>query len=119
VSQWRGGWRFYNDLARIERSIKELKQDYALGDIPMRRFDAKPLYVEVLRLAYNLVVGFQTSCLPPRWAAPALTGLLASSRVGLRFAVFTWRPLSAPRSLSVLKLTPHAQPSAFSCCKRR
>lgn len=66
-------WRFYNDRARVELSIKELKQDYALGEIPTRRFNANALYFEVLRLAYNLVVGFQTSCLPPRWAPSTLS----------------------------------------------
>lgn len=66
-------WRFYNDRARVELSIRELKQDYALGEIPTRRFNANALYFEVLRLAYNLVVGFQTSCLPPRWAASTLS----------------------------------------------
>ena len=66
-------WRFYNDRARVELSITELKQDYALGEIPTRRFNANALYFEVLRLAYNLVVGFQTTCLPPRWAASALS----------------------------------------------
>jgi hypothetical protein len=68
-------WRFYNDRARIELSIKELKQDYALGEIPTRRFNANALYFEVLRLAHNLVVGFQTLCLPPRWADATLSTL--------------------------------------------
>ncbi len=65
-------WRFYNDRARIELSIRELKYDYALGEIPTRRFNANALYFEVLRLAHNLVVGFQTLCLPPHWAESTL-----------------------------------------------
>jgi hypothetical protein len=65
-------WRFYNDRARLELLIKELKHDYALGHIPTRRFHANALYFEVLRLAYNLVVGFQTCCLPERWAHATL-----------------------------------------------
>lgn len=60
-------WRFYNDRARLELLIKELKYDYALGQIPTRRFDANALYFEILRLAYTLVVGFQTLCLPEPW----------------------------------------------------
>lgn len=65
-------WRFYNDRARLELIIKELKHDYALGHIPTRRFDANALYFEILRLAYNLVVGFQTLCLPTTWQQATL-----------------------------------------------
>jgi len=65
-------WRFYNDRARLELLIKELKHDYALGQIPTRRFDANALYFEILRLAYNLVVGFQTLCLPNTWQQATL-----------------------------------------------
>jgi hypothetical protein len=68
-------WRFYNHRAQLELRIKELKQDYALGHIPTRRFNANALYFEILRLAYNLVVGFQTTCLPDRWAQATLATL--------------------------------------------
>lgn len=57
-------WRFYNSRAGLEGLIKELKYDYGLGHIPTRRFAANAFYLEILRLAYNLVVGFQTLCLP-------------------------------------------------------
>lgn len=60
-------WRFYNDRATLELLIRELKYDYGLGHIPTRRFNANAFYFQVLRLAYNLVVGFQTLCLPERW----------------------------------------------------
>lgn len=66
-------WRFYNDRARLELIVKELKHDYALGQIPTRRFDANALYFEILRLAYNLVVGFQTLCLPEAWHQATLS----------------------------------------------
>lgn len=66
-------WRFYNDRARIELIIKELKYDYALGQLPTRRFEANALRFEILRLAYNLVVGFQTLCLPAPWASATLS----------------------------------------------
>lgn len=62
-----GVWRFYNDRAGLELLIKELKHDYGLGQIPTRRFAANALHFQILRLAYNLVVGFQTLCLPPQW----------------------------------------------------
>ena len=60
-------WRFYNARARLELLVKELKYDYGLGHIPTRRFHANALYFQLLRLAYNLVVGFQTLCLPESW----------------------------------------------------
>lgn len=66
-------WRFYNDRARIELIIKELKYDYTLGHVPTRRFEANALHLEILRLAYNLVLGFQLLCLPPAWAAATLS----------------------------------------------
>jgi hypothetical protein len=60
-------WRFYNARAGLELLIKELKYDYGLGHIPTRRFHANALYFQLLRLAYNLVVGFQVLCLSERW----------------------------------------------------
>lgn len=60
-------WRFYNARAGLELLIKELKYDYGLGHIPTRRFHANALYFQLLRLAYNLVVGFQVLCLSNRW----------------------------------------------------
>ena len=65
-------WRFYNDRARLELVIKELTYDYALGQIPTRRFGANAFYFELLRLAYTLVVGFQTLCLPISWQQATL-----------------------------------------------
>jgi len=38
-------------------------QDYALRKIPTRAFAANALYLEVVRLAYNLVTAFQRTCL--------------------------------------------------------
>ena len=71
-------WRFYNGRARLELIVKELKHDYALGQIPTRRFDANALYFETLRLAYNLVVGFQTLCLPDAWHQATLSRIRAN-----------------------------------------
>jgi len=71
-------WHFYNDRARLELVIKELKHDYALGQIPTRRFDANALYFEILRLAYNLVIGFQTLCLPEAWHQATLSTIRAN-----------------------------------------
>lgn len=66
-------WHFYNARAGLELLIKELKHDYGLGHIPTRRFHANALYFQLLRLAYNLVVGFQTLCLSERWHRATLT----------------------------------------------
>lgn len=60
-------WRFYNDRATLELLIKELKYDYGLGHVPTRRFNANAFSFQILRLAYNLVLGFQMLCLPDRW----------------------------------------------------
>jgi hypothetical protein len=65
-------WHFYNDRARLELIVKELKADSALGQLPTRRFEANALYFEILRLAYTLVVGFQTLCLPADWQQATL-----------------------------------------------
>ena len=35
--------------------------------IPPRAFAANALYLEVVRLAYNLVTAFQRTCLPEQW----------------------------------------------------
>ena len=66
-------WRFYNDRACLELLIRELKGNYGLGHIPTRCFDANAFYFQILRLAYNLVVGCQTLCLPDPWRYATLS----------------------------------------------
>src|SRR5208283_1585272 len=70
-----GVWNFYDGRAGMERRIRELREDYALRKIPTRAFAANALYLEVLRLAYNLVTAFQRNCLPEDWQALTLTKL--------------------------------------------
>ena len=60
-------WHFYDGRAGMERRIREIQEDYALGKIPTRAFAANALYLEVIRLAYNLVTAFQRTCLPKEW----------------------------------------------------
>jgi hypothetical protein len=60
-------WRFYNDRAGVELLIKQLKGDYALGNIPTRHFFANETYFHLLLLAYNLVNWFKRLCLPPEF----------------------------------------------------
>lgn len=59
-----GVWHFYDARAAIEPRIGELLQDYALRKIPTRSFEANALFLEIIRLAYNLVTAFQRLCLP-------------------------------------------------------
>src|ERR1035438_4488058 len=58
-SPQREGW--------IVRSRCELREDYALRKIPTASFAANALYLEIVRLAYNLVTAFQRNCLEESW----------------------------------------------------
>jgi hypothetical protein len=62
-----GVQHFYDGRAVIEVRIRELRQDFAFAHIPTRRFAANALYLEIIRLAYNLVTAFQRLCLPDDW----------------------------------------------------
>jgi hypothetical protein len=39
----------------MERRIREIRENYALSKLPTRAFEANALYLEVVRLAYNLL----------------------------------------------------------------
>lgn len=62
-----GVWHFYDGRAGMEPRIGELREHFALRKIPTRAFAANALYLEVIRLAYNLVTAFQRTCLPEDW----------------------------------------------------
>jgi hypothetical protein len=62
-----GIWHFYDGRAGMEPRIGELREHFALRKIPTRAFDANALYLEIIRLAYNLVTAFQRTCLPEDW----------------------------------------------------
>ena len=62
-----GIWRFYDGRAAIEPRIGELRENYSLRKIPTRSFAANALYLEIVRLAYNLVTAFQRTCLSESW----------------------------------------------------
>jgi hypothetical protein len=70
-----GIWHFYDGRAALERRIRELREDYALRKVPTRAFAANALYLEVIRLAYNLVTAFQRTCVPEEWQALTLSKL--------------------------------------------
>jgi hypothetical protein len=92
-----GVWNFYEGRAGMEPRIRELREDYALRKIPTRAFAANALYLEVVRLAYNLVTAFQRTCLPEEWQALTLTKL--------RHRLF-WLPgeLTRPQNRPTLRL---------------
>jgi hypothetical protein len=92
-----GVWHFYDGRAGMERRIREIRADYALTKIPTRAFAANALYLEVIRLAYNLVTAFQRTCLPVEWQSFTLSKL--------RHKLF-WVPgeLTRPQNRPTLRL---------------
>jgi len=92
-----GVWHFYDGRAGMEPRIRELREDFALRKIPTRAFAANALYLEVVRLAYNLVTAFQRTCLPEEWQDLTLSKL--------RYRLF-WLPgeLTRPQNRPTLRL---------------
>lgn len=92
-----GVWHFYDGRAGMETRIRELREDFALRKIPTRAFAANALYLEVVRLAYNLVTAFQRTCLPEDWQSLTLSKL--------RHRLF-WLPgeLTRPQNRPTLRL---------------
>src|SRR6266480_3571476 len=92
-----GVWHFYDGRAGMERRIREIRESYALTKIPTRAFAANALYLEVIRLAYNLVTAFQRTCLPAEWQSYTLSKL--------RHRLF-WLPgeLTRPQNRPTLRL---------------
>lgn len=70
-----GVWHFYDARAAMEPRIHELREDFALRKIPTASFEVNALYLEVIRLAYNLVTAFQRTCLPESWQSYTLQKL--------------------------------------------
>ena len=58
-------WRFYNQRARAELIIRELKDAYALEKIPTKDFLANEAFFQIVLLAYNLLNWFKRLCVPP------------------------------------------------------
>src|SRR6266852_6234245 len=88
---------FYDGRAGMEPRIRELREDFALRRIPTRAFAANALYLEVVRLAYNLVTAFQRTCVPEEWQDLTLSSL--------RHKLF-WLPgeLTRPQNRPTLRL---------------
>jgi len=81
----------------MEPRIGELREHFALRKIPTGAFDANALYLEIIRLAYNLVTAFQRTCLPEDWQNYTLRTL--------RYKLF-WLPgeLTRPPNRPILRL---------------
>jgi Transposase DDE domain group 1 len=92
-----GVWHFYDGRAGMERRLREIREDYTLTKIPTHAFEANALYLEVVRLAYNLVTAFQRTCLPQEWQYLTLSKL--------RHRLF-WLPgeLTRPQNRPTLRL---------------
>ncbi len=94
-----GIWYFYDGRAGIEPRIRELREDFALRKIPTASFAANALFLEIIRLAYNLVTAFQRSCLDDSWQALTLQKL--------RYKLFLIPgELTRPQNRPVLRLRP-------------
>ncbi len=92
-----GIWHFYDGRAAMEPRICELRENYALRKIPTGSFAANALYLEIIRLAYNLVTAFQRSCLEKSWQSLTLQKL--------RYKLFLLPgELTRPQNRPVLRL---------------
>jgi Transposase DDE domain group 1 len=69
-----GVWHFYDGRAAMELRIGELRGDFAMRKIPTASFAANALYLEIVRLAYNLVTA-QRGCLQESWRNSTLQKL--------------------------------------------
>src|SRR2546425_6823748 len=94
-----GIWHFYDGRAGMEPRIRELREDFALRKIPTASFAANALYLEIVRLAYNLVTAFQRNCLDESWQNLTLQKL--------RYKLFLIpAELTRPQNRPVLRLRP-------------
>ena len=92
-----GLWHFYDGRAGMEPRICELREDFALRKIPTASFAANSLYLEIIRLAYNLVTAFQRNCLQESWQSLTLEKL--------RYKLFLLPgELTRPQNRPVLRL---------------
>jgi hypothetical protein len=92
-----GIWHFYDGRAAMEPRIGELRENFALRKIPSRSFAANALYLEIIRLAYNLVTAFQRTCLQEPWQNLTLSKL--------RFKLFLIPgELTRPQNRPILRL---------------
>lgn len=102
-----GVWHYYDGRAAMEPRICELREDYALRKIPTASFAANALYLEIIRLAYNLVTAFQRICLDESWQSLTLQKL--------RYKLFLIPgELTRPQNRPVLRLRPSPKTEALA-----
>jgi hypothetical protein len=102
-----GVWHYYDGRAAMEPRICELREDYALRKIPTASFAANALYLEIIRLAYNLVTAFQRTCLDESWQSLTLQKL--------RYKLFLIPgELTRPQNRPVLRLRPSPKTEALA-----
>ncbi len=106
-------WRFYNGRAGAELVIREMKEGYALGNIPTGRWAANVAYFQIIVFGYNLLHWFQRLCVPPEWSRLTLSTL--RQRLLLIPA-----ELVRPHGRAILRM-PHSYPhqAAFRDTLRR
>ena len=63
LQPWRV-WTQYVDRANIEKSIRELLNELALGKIPTQTWTANVAFFQLLLFAYNIMHWFKRLCLP-------------------------------------------------------
>jgi hypothetical protein len=95
-------WRFYNGRASAELVIREMKEGYALGNIPTGVWSANVAYFHLVVFAYNLLHWFQRLCVPPEWARLTLQTLRQ------RLLVIP-AELVRPQGRAILRM-PHSYP---------
>lgn len=106
-----GIWHFYDGRAGMEPRICELREDYALRKIPTASYEANALYLEIIRLAYNLVTAFQLNCLPEHWQRLTLQKLRYKLPVTRRTHSPTKSPRTAPSRFTRPKKPSRRYPS--------
>jgi len=106
-------WRFYNQRARAELIIRELKDAYALGKIPTKDFPANEAFFQIVLLAYNLLNWFKRLCAPVHLQRATL------QRLRQRLFVVPAQ-LVRPGNILTLRLAPgYVWASAFTETLRR
>jgi hypothetical protein len=93
-----GIWNFYYGRAGLEPRVRELREDFALRKIPTASFAANALYLEIVRLAYNLATAFQRNCLDESWQNLTLPKL--------RYKLFLIPGELSPQNRPLLRLRP-------------
>lgn len=108
-----GLWHLYDGRAAMDRRLRELREDFAAPKTPTCSFAANALYLEIVRLAYNLVTAFQRTSLEPSWQSFTLRKV--------RFSLFLLLgEITGAQNCPVLRLKdpPFVEKTAFQVLAR-